>query len=77
MISPAIRRTKAETGVKFPNAFDLKNLGNASCSMALKQYSFCAWYISGICAIKLSSLGVLGSCVLLKGKLLMRRAGGR
>jgi len=39
-IKPAINLTSADTGVKFPNALLLKNLGNASCSMALKQYSF-------------------------------------
>jgi hypothetical protein len=55
IISPRMRRTKADTGVRFPNAFALKNLGNASCSIALKQYSFCAWKRSGICASKVSS----------------------
>jgi len=39
-IKPAINLTNAERGVKFPNAFDRRNLGNASCSMARKQYSF-------------------------------------
>ena len=37
---PAINLTSAERGVKFPNAFDRRNLGNASCSIARKQYSF-------------------------------------
>jgi hypothetical protein len=72
-----MRRTNADTGVRLPNAFDLKNLGNASCSIALKQYSFCPWNISGICANILSSLGVFGSCELLSGKLWMRSDGGR
>ena len=39
-IKPTINLTSAERGVKFPNAFDRRNLGNASCSMARKQYSF-------------------------------------
>ena len=40
MIKPVINLTSAERGVKLPKAFDRKNLGNASCSMARKQYSF-------------------------------------
>jgi len=39
-INPTTSLTSAETGVKFPNALLLKNLGKASCSIALKQYSF-------------------------------------
>jgi len=34
-ISPKTSLTKLPIGVKFPNAFDLKNLGNASCSRVL------------------------------------------
>ena len=44
---PATNLTNALTGVRFPNAFARKNRGNASCSIARKQYSFCAWNISG------------------------------
>ena len=40
MMRPAINLTNAERGVKLPKAFDRRNLGNASCSMARKQYSF-------------------------------------
>jgi len=39
-ISPTTSLTKAETGVRLPNALLLRNLGKASCSIALKQYSF-------------------------------------
>jgi hypothetical protein len=39
---PATSLTNADTGVKFPNALALKKRGNASCSIARKQYSFCA-----------------------------------
>ena len=39
-IKPTINLTSADRGVRFPNAFDRRNLGNASCSIARKQYSF-------------------------------------
>ena len=40
VMSPTIRRTKADTGVKFPNALERRKRGKASCSIARKQYSF-------------------------------------
>ena len=39
-IKPEINLANAVRGVKFPKALDRRNLGNASCSIARKQYSF-------------------------------------
>ena len=77
IMRPRIRRTSADIGVKFPKAFERRKRGNASCSIARKQYSFCAWNMSGIWAISANSVCDLGSDELLSGKLWMRSAGGR
>ena len=77
MMSPRTRRMRADIGVKFPNALERRKRGKASCSIALKQYSFCAWKRSGICANNDNSACDLGSCVLFRGKLWIRSAGGR
>jgi len=77
MIRPRMRRTRADMGVRLPNALDRRNLGKASCSMALKQYSFWAWNISGIWASMLSSSWVLGSSWPLRGKVWILKAGGK
>jgi len=63
---PTISLASALTGVRLPNALALRNRGKASCSIALKQCSFCWWNISGTCAraeasISYSGLVVLGS----------------
>lgn len=76
-IRPTMSLTRADTGVRFPNAFALRNRGYASCSIALKQYSFCEWNMSGICAMRLISVCDFGSCVPLSGKECIRREGGR
>lgn len=77
IIRPRMRRTRADMGVRLPNALDRRNLGKASCSMALKQYSFWEWNISGIWASMLSSSWVLGSSWLLRGKVWILKAGGK
>ena len=77
MSNPNTRRTRADRGVKLPKALALRKRGNASCSIARKQYSFCEWNISGMCANMFSSLCVVGSCVLLNGNECIRSAGGR
>ena len=77
MTRPAMRRTREETGVRFPHAFALRNRGNASCSIARNTYSFCAWNMSGICAMRFISVRLFGSWLLLNGNEWIRSDGGR
>ena len=45
---PATSRTNEPSGVRLPNALARRKRGNASCSRALKMYTFCSWNKSGI-----------------------------